>query len=63
MFTWRLGEMGTYLAKDTEERDPKDEKDRIPGGNKDGAGLNDEGNKVESTSGCRQGANYDGIDL
>lgn len=55
--------MGTYLAKDTEERDPKDEKDRIPGGNKDGAGLNDEGNKVESTSGCRQGANYDGIDL
>jgi hypothetical protein len=62
-FTWRLDKTRTYLAKDSKKSDPQDEKDPIPGGNKDGASLNDEGNEVESACGCRQGANYNGIDL
>lgn len=53
----------TYLAKDTEESDPQDKKDCIPGGNKYAASLNDEGDEVESACSCRQCTDYDGIDL
>ena len=58
-----LIEEQTYLAEDAKKSDPQDKQDRIPAGNEDAAGFDDEGDEVEGARSRCQSTYHDGIDL